>query len=64
MRISIFMYTYVCTVSKDIGINKEKEINVTNKESISGNRCERTTMTVKCVQNVVKIYIGICMKQI
>ena len=41
-------YTTVCTISKDIGINKEKEIILPNNQYISGHRCERTTMVAKC----------------
>ena len=39
---------HVCTISKDIGKNKEKEICLPNKESISSHRCERTNMVAKC----------------
>ena len=34
-------------ISKDIGIDKEKEICVPNKEPISGHRCERTNKAAK-----------------
>ena len=40
--------TNVCTIWKDIGRNKEKEICLPNKESIRGHRCERTIMVAKC----------------
>ena len=41
----------MCNVSKDIGINREKEIHLSNQESTSGLRCERTNMAanVKCL---------------
>ena len=42
------LYTYVKTISKDIGINKEKEICPPSKESISDHKCERTDMVAKC----------------
>ena len=32
-------YTHVCTISKDLGMNKEKEIFPPNKESVSVHRC-------------------------
>ena len=52
------MCTHLCTVSKDIGINKEKEVYLPNKELINGHRCERTTMTVKCKITVMtKLFI-------
>ena len=35
-----YMYTHVCTISKDDGINKEEEKCVPNKESKSGHRFE------------------------
>ena len=35
------------TISKDVGINTEKEICVPNKESINGHRCERTDRASK-----------------
>ena len=38
----------MCIISEDIGMIKEKEICLPNKESISGHRCERTTMVSKC----------------
>ena len=42
--------THVYTISKDIGINKEKEIYLLNRESIkSGHRLERTNMVSKCI---------------
>ena len=31
MGISICMYTHVCTISKDIGMNKEREICLPNR---------------------------------
>ena len=34
--------THVYTISKDIGINKEKEICLSNKEFINGNRGKKT----------------------
>ena len=44
----------VCTISKDIGRNKEKEICLPNKESISGHTYERTNMAAKCETNTAK----------
>ena len=41
------VHIHVCTISNDIGINKEKEVCLTNNESISGHACERATMIVK-----------------
>ena len=38
----------MCTISKDICINKENKICVPNRESISGHRCKRTYMTTEC----------------
>ena len=38
----------MCTISKDSGINKEKEICMQNKEFKDGQRCERTKMAAKC----------------
>ena len=38
----------MCIVSKDIDINKEKEICLPKKESISSHRYEGINMTVKC----------------
>ena len=34
--------------SKDVGINKEKEICLLSKESIIGHRYEGTNITAKC----------------
>ena len=51
MGISI-LYVYTCVYnSKDISINKEKEICILNKESIGGQRCERVYMgtNVRCL---------------
>ena len=58
----ICTYTHVCTILKDIGIKKEKEICVQNKESTSCHRCERTNMTAKCemFMNFDEKLIGIC----
>ena len=44
MGISIFIYTYVCIILKDIGLSEENEICLENKKSAS----ERTTMAAKC----------------
>ena len=41
------LYIYLC-VHKDIGIKKEKETCLPNKESVSVDRCERTDMVAKC----------------
>ena len=59
-----FIHIYVCTISKDIGLNKEKEICSPNKESISGHRCEGTNMAVRfeIFMNCSKDLIGICRK--
>ena len=35
------VYTHACMISKDFGINEEKEICLSNKESINGRKCER-----------------------
>ena len=53
------IYTIVYTTSKDIGINKEKEICLPYRESISGHRCERTAMAAKCemLMNCIKNFI-------
>ena len=52
----------MCTISKDIGINKEKEMFLPNKESISGHRCERKNVEVKCEMfvNCSINVLGIC----
>ena len=42
-----YIYTQICTISKDIGINKEKELCLPNKEAISSYGCERTNMASK-----------------
>ena len=42
------LYKHVCTISKGIGINKEEEICLPNKESIIVHSCEITTMGIKC----------------
>ena len=47
MHISI-LYICMCTILKNIGINKEKEMCLPNKESISGHKYERTNMATKC----------------
>ena len=59
------LYTHVCTISKDISVNKEKEIYQPNKKSIGGHRCERTNMAAKCeiFMNCSKNFIGICKKR-
>ena len=56
----------MCTISKDTDINKEKEICLPNKGSVSVHRYERTTMVAKCemLMNCSKKFIGICQKQI
>ena len=38
----------MCTISKPIGINKEKEICLPNKEYICDHRCERANMAAEC----------------
>ena len=38
------LYVYTCPISKDIGITKELEICLPNKESISGQTYEETSM--------------------
>ena len=47
MGISI-LYVYTCTISKDNGLDKEKQICLSNRESLSGHRCERRKMAAKC----------------
>ena len=57
------LYRYTCdTISKDTGINKEKETCQPSKESIMGHRCERTNMGAKCeiFINCSKNVKGIC----
>ena len=44
---------HMCTVSKDIGINKEKEMSVQQRTK-NGHICEQTTMVAKC-----KVQIGL-----
>ena len=67
MGISI-LHIYMCvwTISKDSDINKEKEICLPNKKSVSVHRCERITMVVKCEMfiNSSKNVIGISIKLI
>ena len=57
-------YTHMCTISKDISINKEKEICPPSKESMCGHRCRRTNVAAKCemFMNCSKNCIGICQK--
>ena len=66
MGISIFIDTHLCTISKAIVVNKEKEICLQNKECISGHICERTNMDAKCemFMHCNKNFIGICQKEI
>ena len=56
----------MCIISKDIGINKEKEIYLPNKEFVIGHRCDRTYMATKCeiFMTCSKILIGILKKWI
>ena len=58
------IYTHVYN-EKDIGINKEIEICLPNKESLSGNGFERTNIAAKCYMfmNYSKNFIGICKKK-
>ena len=58
------MYRHVCIISKDICINKEKEICLPNKECIIDHSCKRTNMVAKCkiVINCSKNFIGSCKK--
>ena len=58
MGISI-LYMTMCTISKDIGINKEKWICLSKKEHISGDGSERTNMVTKC--EIFMSYSKICM---
>ena len=46
------------TISKDIGINKEKEICLPNKETIHCHRCEEKIwlLNLKCLRIVGKMY--------
>ena len=55
------LYINVCTIPKDIGVSKERELWLPNKEPVSGQRCERTTMASKCeiFINCSKNFIGI-----
>ena len=55
----------MCTISKDIGINKGKEIYLSNKELVSGHRCEKNKCTdvaakcemfMTCSKNIVGIF--------
>ena len=39
----------MCTISKVIGINEEKEKCLPNREYLSGHRWERINMVVKCI---------------
>ena len=51
-------------ISKVIGINKGKEMYISDKEYISGHRCERTNISAKCkiFMNCSNNVIGICRK--
>ena len=62
MGTSFCIYTHVFTISKDIGINEEKEICPLTKESISAHKCERTNMAAKheMYMNGSKNFLGIC----
>ena len=42
------LYIYAWTISKDFGINKEKETCLPSKESASVHRCKRTNMAIQC----------------
>ena len=57
MGLVFCIYKTVYIISKDIGINKEREICLPSNESISGHRCERTTVAPKCgmLMNAVKM---------
>ena len=48
------LHSYVCRISKVIGINKEEVMCLANKEYINGHRCERSSMAAK-----YKILIGV-----
>ena len=54
----------MCTFSIDIGMNKEKEICLPKKESVSVYRCERTSIASKCemFMNFSQNIMGICQK--
>ena len=56
----------MCTISKDIGTNKEEEICLPNKESINGHKCERIGMDAKCemFMNCSKTSYAFAKKQI
>ena len=58
------MCVNVCTISKDIVVNMEKETCLPNKECMSGHRCERSNTTAKCEMSMdcTKNVIGICEK--
>ena len=66
MGFSICKDTNVCTISKVIGINKEKGICLPNKEYTNGHRYERANMVYKCkiFINCIRNFIGIGKKQI
>ena len=49
------LWALLCVQFQKIGINKEKEICMPNKESISGPRCERT----KWLSNVKSLWIAV-----
>ena len=55
----------MCTISKDIGINKEIEVCAPSKESLSGHRCERRNMPAKCeiFMDCSENFISICKKK-
>ena len=38
----------MCTISRDSDVTKEKEICLSNEDSISGHRCEGTAMVAIC----------------
>ena len=47
MSICIFLFLHVCTISKDIGTNEEKQICLPNKDSESVHISERKTIAAK-----------------
>ena len=58
--------THVSTISKGIGINKEKGMHLPKKQYISCLRCERTHVASKCqiFMNCSKTFTGICKEQV
>ena len=49
----------MCTISKVVGKNMEKEIHLPNKEYISGHRWERINVVVQCIDTLNVVYLNI-----